>query len=205
MKAEEAEKKRTRAAQPRNVSGKPPLRDGARVQAGLRPHARAPPTARAEATRAKISIALKKRWQDPDFRTRVSGPTPERPPETPPARSCYSLPRAQRTETLIAANRTRMGGVTHHTEETRRIISEKIKERWRDPQYRRRILASNNGSLNQETREKIAATLRKRWEDPEFRKQMTGKIARTKSQEHRQRISAAIRSKGMTRATASGP
>ena len=42
------------------------------------PHSRAPPTARAEATRAKISIALKKRWQDPDFRTRVSGPTPER-------------------------------------------------------------------------------------------------------------------------------
>ena len=88
-----------------------------------------------------------------------------------------------------------MGGVTHHTAETRRIISEKIKERWRDPQYRRRILASNNGSLNQETREKIAATLRKRWEDPEFRKQMTGKIARAKSEEHRQRISAAIRSK----------
>jgi len=128
------------------------------------------PRAISDETRKKISDALKKRWQDPIYRT-------------------------HRAQVLQASNRTRTGGVSHHSDETRRIISEKIKKRWRDPEYRTRVLNASNGTLSRETRDKIAATLKKRWQDPEFRTNMTKKISGARSEQHKQRIAAAIRSK----------
>lgn len=162
-------------------------------------------------TRKKISDALKKRWQDPIYRTQVRCSVCGDVKATTFFSSSFedihvihftaTLPvhlppnSIQRAQVLQASNRTRTGGVSHHTDETRRIISEKIKKRWRDPEYRTRVLNASNGTLSRETRDKIAATLKKRWQDPEFRTNMTKRISGARSEQHKQRIAAAIRSK----------
>lgn len=77
------------------------------------------------------------------------------------------------------------------TEESRRIMSEKARERWRNPEFRRNYTLANVGirTQDQSTREKIAATLKEKWKSPDFRKKPLI------SQEARMKISETLKAR----------
>lgn len=59
------------------------------------------------------------------------------------------------------------------SEETRRKISARLKEKWRDPEYRASrnlLLPSRKGVPHTaETKARISAAVKKKWDDPEYR------------------------------------
>jgi len=121
-----------------------------------------------EETRAKISMALKARWSDPEYKKEMKNK-------------------------LSANLRNNTGQVRTHSPDTRKRISEALKKKWaEDPDYRQRVATT---SISAETRGKISATLRERWRDPTFRALMTERARGEMSEEHRQKISDAIKLK----------
>lgn len=62
--------------------------------------------------------------------------------------------------------------------ETRLKLSTAMKAKWLDGQYRSRVTV--NGSHSAERRAKIAASIRAKWEDPEYRKKATQGIRRAR-------------------------
>lgn len=118
-----------------------------------------------EETRAKISSALKARWNNPEYR--------------------------EANKNKVRANLNNTGGVSTHSPETRKRISESLKKKWaEDPEYRQKVM---NTAISEETREKISASLRERWRDPEFRASMTERVRGDMPDEHRRKISEAIK------------
>jgi hypothetical protein len=63
-------------------------------------------------------------------------------------------------------------GNRNHSQETRAKISEAIKLKWQDTEYRSKI----GSPPSDEVRARISNTLKLRWEDPEFRGRMTASI-----------------------------
>ena len=116
-------------------------------------------------TRAKISLALKARWNNPEYR--------------------------EANKNKVRANLNNTGGVRSHSPETRKRISESLKKKWaEDPEYREKVI---NTAISVETRKKISASLRERWRDPEFRATMTERVRGNMPDEHRRKISEAIK------------
>ena len=79
------------------------------------------------------------------------------------------------------------------TEDGRRRISESLKKRWKDPEYRARILFSSNVNRSHsfETRARISEAIKLKWKDDEYR----SKIIQSPSPEVRARISATLKLK----------
>jgi nuclear transport factor 2 (NTF2) superfamily protein len=119
-----------------------------------------------EETRAKISVALKARWNNPEFKEKMSN--------------------------KVRANFGNNTGRTRsHTPETRKRISEALKNKWaNDPEYRQRVVTTG---ISAETRGKISASLRERWREPTFRALMADRNRGEMSDEHRLKISDAIK------------
>ncbi|KAJ1461433.1 hypothetical protein M885DRAFT_507427 [Pelagophyceae sp. CCMP2097] len=121
-------------------------------------------------TKAKISIALKARWQDPELRASMTALRLDR----------------------RSTNETRRPGVYQHSNETKELISQRVRERMRD---RPAVPPSN------ETRARISATLKARWQDPVFRAKMLDKEGgssakeKKRSETHSKRIAEAIKTK----------
>ncbi len=83
------------------------------------------------------------------------------------------------------------------TEDGRRRISESLKKRWQDPEYRARILMNPDGTkINRthtlETREKISASIKAKWQEEEYRSKI---CAISPSEEVRARISKTLKDK----------
>jgi hypothetical protein len=79
------------------------------------------------------------------------------------------------------------------TEDGRRRISESLKKRWQDPEYRDRILNSNNTNRthSHETRARISESIKKKWQDQNYR----CRVVNSPSEEVRARISATLKAK----------
>lgn len=64
------------------------------------------------------------------------------------------------------------------SEETRLKISMRLKERWKDPQYRERrksCMPNRLGVAHTEaTKARIAAAVKERWKDPAYREKVKG-------------------------------
>ena len=83
------------------------------------------------------------------------------------------------------------------TEDGRRRISESLKKRWQDPEYRARLLHNPDGTKisrthSMETREKISASIKAKWQDEEYRKKI---CSSSPSEEVRARISKTLKDK----------
>ncbi|CAM9300216.1 unnamed protein product [Pylaiella littoralis] len=66
------------------------------------------------------------------------------------------------------------------TEETRKKISARLKERWKDPDYReRRMLCMPNRQgipHSEETKARISAAVKEKWNDPAYREKITNMV-----------------------------
>lgn len=89
-----------------------------------------------------------------------------------------------------------------HSEETRRKISESLRNRWQKDTDYREMMTKNMKDLysREEARKKISESLKKKWQDPEFRNEMLAKMnSRRKSPEatdaYRQKISNTMKKK----------
>ena len=83
------------------------------------------------------------------------------------------------------------------TEEGRKRISESLKKRWQDPEYRARLLHNPDGTrINRthslETREKISASIKAKWQEEEYRNKI---CSISPTQEVRERISKTLKDK----------
>ena len=83
------------------------------------------------------------------------------------------------------------------TQEGRKRISESLKKRWQDPEYRARLLHNPDGTkINRthsaETREKISASIKAKWQDEEYRSKI---CSVSPSEEVRARISKTLKEK----------
>lgn len=62
------------------------------------------------------------------------------------------------------------------TEETRKKISTRLKEKWRDPAYRasRKLQLPNRRGIphTEETKARISAAVKKKWDDPAYREKV---------------------------------
>jgi hypothetical protein len=78
------------------------------------------------------------------------------------------------------------------TDEGRKIMSEKAKERWQNPEFRRNYTLANMGSRThaQITREKISATMKERWKNSDYRLKKP-----TLTEEARKKISATLKAR----------
>lgn len=83
-------------------------------------------------------------------------------------------------------------GKRNHSNETRAIISEKIKAKWTEEEYR--TTAKKRGQ-SEEVRAKISATLKARWQDPEFRNKMKNASNFERTPEWKAQISEKIKAK----------
>jgi hypothetical protein len=71
--------------------------------------------------------------------------------------------------------------VTHNSDATRKIISEKAKQRWKDPEYRKKMLpivntnrkSTKGRKQTEETIKLMSEAKKKTWADPDYRKRMT--------------------------------
>lgn len=89
-------------------------------------------------------------------------------------------------------NVTKTGGLT---EDGRRRISESLKLRWKDEEYRKRYVTAAGRNVTAETREKISKAIKLKWQDVEYRaKCMSGNI----TLEQRQRISSTLKERWRT-------
>lgn len=87
------------------------------------------------------------------------------------------------------SNRTR--GNRPHSEETKLKISEAIKLKWQDEEYRN----LERPSPSPEQRAKASATLKAKWEDEEFRKKMLSRQNTVRSDEWKAMVSEKIKKK----------
>lgn len=80
------------------------------------------------------------------------------------------------------------------TPEGRRRISEALKRRWSDPEFRETYTKSMKGnrSHSKETRERISEAIRNKWKDQEYRAKI---VRNTPSDEVKSRISATLKAK----------
>ncbi|CAN0045895.1 unnamed protein product [Scytosiphon promiscuus] len=80
------------------------------------------------------------------------------------------------------------------TEETRRKISTRLKEKWRDPAYRaqRKMCLPNRRGIphTAETKARISAAVKKKWDDPIYREKITNMV---RTDETRAKIGKVIR------------
>jgi hypothetical protein len=85
------------------------------------------------------------------------------------------------------------GGLTL---EGRKRISESVKKRWEDPEYRKKYTLANRGNRNHsaETKAKISAAIKAKWEDDAYRAKVNTSSHRP-SQEVRDRISRTLKAK----------
>ena len=60
-------------------------------------------------------------------------------------------------------------GNSNHSADTKKRISDAIKAKWQDNEYRSRLVGTERSP---EVRAKISESLKQRWEDPEFREKM---------------------------------
>ncbi|CAN0029606.1 unnamed protein product, partial [Hapterophycus canaliculatus] len=83
---------------------------------------------------------------------------------------------------------------TDVTEETRRKISTRLKEKWRDPAYRaqRKLCLPNRRGIphTEETKARISAAVKKKWDDPVYREKITNMV---RTDETRAKIGKVIR------------
>jgi len=79
------------------------------------------------------------------------------------------------------------------TEEGRKRISESVKERWKDPEYRAKYSVANKGARNHSdaTRARISEAITLKWKQPEYR----DKVKSKPSEEVRARISHTLKNK----------
>lgn len=93
----------------------------------------------------------------------------------PPRRKGYTL---EEYERMQAEKRSKKAGErkTHVSEEVRRKLSERLKERWRDPEYRERRSIGQRGTTrvphSEETKARISEAVKERWKDPVYREKV---------------------------------
>lgn len=99
----------------------------------------------------------------------------------------YDQERVQRKHERKQAMRTGL------TLEGRRRISESVKRRWQDPEFRRHYAVTNRGARNhsEATRAKISEAITLKWKDVDYR----AKVRRNPTDEERARISATLKLK----------
>ena len=90
------------------------------------------------------------------------------------------------------SNSTKPGGLT---EDGRRRISESLKLRWQDEEYRKKYIMAPGRNVTAETREKISKAIKLKWQDMEYR---TKCMSTTVTLEARQRISNTLKEKWRT-------
>jgi hypothetical protein len=100
----------------------------------------------------------------------------------------YDLQRLQQKKEKKRS--TVKGGLT---EEGRRRISESVKERWKDPEYRAKYTVANKGARNhsEATRARISEAITLKWQQPEYREKVKSKP----TEEVRARISHTLKNK----------
>jgi len=76
------------------------------------------------------------------------------------------------------------------SEEARKRISEGLRQRWADPEYRAR---RRKVTVSEETRAKLSAIMKAKWQDGTYRSRLTANGSH--SEERRQKIAEAIRNK----------
>lgn len=113
--------------------------------------------------RAKISKALKEKWEDPEYRANMSDALKESR-SSEEARANRRSASARNWDNPEYVRKLEEAAKTRYTPEVRAIISEKMKERWQDPEYRE----IHGGALSEETRRKISEARRRNWEDPDY-------------------------------------
>jgi len=77
------------------------------------------------------------------------------------------------------------------TDEGRKRMSESLKERWNDPDFRRKLSVNRNHTHSQDTRQKISMAIKKKWENEEYRARLT----HSPNEDVRQKISATLKSR----------
>lgn len=99
----------------------------------------------------------------------------------------YDQERVQRKRERKQAMRTGL------TIEGRQRISESVKRRWQDPEFRRHYTVTNRGARNhsEATRAKISEAITLKWKDVDYR----AKVRRNPTLEERARISATLKLK----------
>lgn len=91
-----------------------------------------------------------------------------------------------------AANSTSPGGLT---EEGRRRISESLKERWKNDEYRKKYVLAAGRNVSAETRAKISQAIKLKWQDEAYRAKCTSANV---TLEQRQRISNTLKERWRT-------
>jgi len=142
-----------------------------------------------QATRAKISAAMKRRWEDPMYRENMSAVARGR------ERVVSEATRRKISESLKEKWRTDdsyrqkiQAYAANSSKETREKISKTLKERWTDPEFRARMKSRQmGGTMTEEHRQKISEAVKAKWRDPDYR-QKTIKGIQSQSQSRSQAL-----------------
>lgn len=103
-----------------------------------------------------------------------------------------SSPQASKVRNVTAVRRGKRGPRVNFTftAEARARISESLRQRWRDPEYR---ASRANVTLSAQTRKAISESMKEKWRDGHYRARVC--VNGSHSAERRAKISAAIRAK----------
>lgn len=80
------------------------------------------------------------------------------------------------------------------TEDGRKRISESMKRRWADPEYRHNISSLRNHTHTETTRQKISEAIKKKWQDSDYRSKVTD-AALSIAPEVRDKISSTLKAR----------
>jgi very-short-patch-repair endonuclease len=116
-----------------------------------------------EETSAKLSVASKARWADPEYKKRLKEKTSE------VAKARWADPASM---------------------EARIRASETMKKNWQDPEYRKKHLPLSKAAIakakemgvSEETRKKLSESSKKLWQDEEFREKTSKAISETQKE-----------------------